>query len=168
MVDSIFYLKPRGKWLIGDSIWFESRPIGKNVLDQRFKKMCKDAGLKGNFTNHSGRATAITRLYQAGVQEKKIMKRSGHQSVECVRAYQREDPQDNVEVSNILSSSRNVVIGNTSIDVNNDVEGMNEDDELVLNACLDYEKSVSRNVDLNNLLQGASVQNVTINININK
>ena len=50
-------------WSPGDNIWFEKTPIGHNLLNTRFKKMCGEAGLVGNFTNHSGRATAITRMY---------------------------------------------------------------------------------------------------------
>lgn len=75
------------------------------MLQSRFKQMCKDADLDGNFTNHSGRSTAITRMYEARVPEKAIMKRSGHRSIEGVRAYHRE---------NVLSSSSNVVGGFTS------------------------------------------------------
>jgi integrase len=82
--DGPFYLQPKRKWSYSDNLWFESRPIGWNMLAKRFKEMCKDAGLTGNFTNHSGRATSITHLYDAGVLEKSIMKRSGHQSIEGV------------------------------------------------------------------------------------
>ena len=80
--DLIFYLKPKKKWSPGDDIWFERNPIGHNMLNTRFTKMCGEAGLVGNFTNHSWRATAITRMFDAGLPEKSIMQRSGHRSIE--------------------------------------------------------------------------------------
>jgi integrase len=71
-------LKPKQKWKSGDTIWFERRVIGKNTLDQRVKEMGKETGVEGNFSNHSLRATAVTRMFKAGLPEKQIMKRSGH------------------------------------------------------------------------------------------
>ena len=100
--DSLFYRKPKKKWSPGDDVWFEKTPIGHNTLNTRFKKMCGEVGLVGNFTNHSGRATAITGMYDAGLPEKGIMQRSGHRSIEGVRAYQREDANNKIVVSNVL------------------------------------------------------------------
>ena len=51
--DSLFYLKPKKKWSPGDDVWLEKTPIGHNTLNTRFKKMCGEAGLVGNLTNHS-------------------------------------------------------------------------------------------------------------------
>ena len=50
--------------------------------------------------------------------------------------------------------------GNESITIS-------EDDRLLVNACIDYEKSQSQ-INLGGILQGANVQNVNININGNK
>ena len=44
---------------------------------------------------------------------------------------------------------------------------ISENDRLLVNACIDYEKSQSQ-VDLGGILQGAIVQNVNINIHVNK
>ena len=156
--DGPFYLKPKGNWKYGAIIWFENRAIGWNTLSKRFKEMCKDAGLVENYSNHSGRVTAVTRLNDAGVPEKAIMKRSGHRSIEGVRTYQREDVNANVAVSSILSGATNASA------VFDDV-----DDETLVNACVEYEKSVNSNLDLSGMLQAASVHgNVHININISK
>ena len=87
------FLRARQKWKYGDELWFERSPIGHNVLQSPFKEMCRQAGLVGNFTNHSIRATAITRMYDSGLAENMIMKRSVHQSSEGIRAYQREKAQ---------------------------------------------------------------------------
>ena len=45
---------------------------GKNTLDQKLKKMCHLAGINGNITNHSLRATAATQMFELGVPEKVI------------------------------------------------------------------------------------------------
>jgi integrase len=122
--DGPFYLQPKRKWSYSDDLWFEARPIGWNMLEKRFKEMCKDAGLTGNFTNHSGRATSITRLYDAGVPEKSIMKRSGHRSIEGVRTYRREDASVNTLVSNVLSGAS----------TSNSDSVLDIDDETLVNA----------------------------------
>lgn len=51
------------------------------------KVICEKAGLKGNFTNHYGKRTCATALYQKGVDEQEIMGRTGHRSEMGVRAY---------------------------------------------------------------------------------
>ena len=151
-----FYLKGRRKFDCRDAVWFEKNPIGKNTLDGLFKKMCKQAGLKGNYSNHSRRVTAVTRMYDAGVPEQAIMKRSGHKSIEGVRTYQREDKNEKSAVSNVLSG------------ISDCFEITSVDDEALVNACIDYEKTVNPTVNFGGILQGANVQNVSINININK
>ena len=44
-------------------------------------RMCAAAGLQGHHTNHSGKRTCTTTLYQAGIPKDLIMQRSGHRSV---------------------------------------------------------------------------------------
>ena len=47
------------------------------------------------------------------------------------------------------------------------IEGTKDDDLLLRKACDDYEKNLSH-INLGGILQGANLQNVSINININK
>ena len=103
-------------------------------------------------------------LYEAGLPEKGIMKRSGHRSIEGVRAYQREDPNNKIAVSNVLSCSKSVVpsscqknVVSSSSCVSNNVELNKDDDDwlLLMKACEDYEKSVS-NIHLGGIFQEAS------------
>jgi len=135
---SLFNLKPERNCKHGDKVWFERHPIGKNMLNKRVKAMCKEAGLEGNFSNHTLRATAVTRMFKAGLAEKQIMKRSAHQSVEGVRTYQREDPDEKRVVSNVLSSSSVVPEGAATstrecpVHVEEDV--VDEDDALLVQA----------------------------------
>ena len=49
--------------------------------------MCSQAGIPGYKTNHSLRATTVTHLYHAGIDEQLIMERTGHHSVDGVRSY---------------------------------------------------------------------------------
>jgi len=154
-----FYLKPKTKWTPGTETWFERSPIGHNTLDKRFKTICKEANLEGNFSNHSGRVTAITRMYEAGLPEKEIMKRSGHRSIEGVRTYQREDPNEIVRVSGVLSSSSSTITEQSDTV---------DDDLLLVKACEEVEKNTSgHGIAFGSInLQGAN--NVNININITK
>ena len=56
--DDAFYLKPLSKPT--GEMWFQSQPVGHNILG---------GVIKHHFTNHSLRATAATRLFEAGVNE---------------------------------------------------------------------------------------------------
>ena len=85
--DDAFYLKPLSK-PTGET-WFQSRPVGHNILGGVVKRLCTSAGLQGHFTNHSLRATAATRLFEAGVDEQLIMQRTGHSTTAGVRSYKR-------------------------------------------------------------------------------
>ncbi len=50
------------------------------------EEMCAKAGLKGNFTNHSGKVTCATQLFEENIDEQLIMRQTGHRS-SAVRAY---------------------------------------------------------------------------------
>ena len=50
-----------------------------------FMTMASEAGLSGNYTNHSLRVTGTTSLFDAGVPEAIIQKRTGHKSVDALR-----------------------------------------------------------------------------------
>ena len=71
--------------------WFTSNPVGHNVLGQTVRNLCKKAGVDGNFTNHSLRATTVTRGLEKGVPDKLIMARTGHRDRRSLLAYQRPD-----------------------------------------------------------------------------
>eukprot|EP00105_Crassostrea_gigas_P009739 XP_011424812.1 PREDICTED: uncharacterized protein LOC105326458 [Crassostrea gigas] len=75
--------------LAGSPPRYGSQLVGVNKLKSMMKVICEKAGLKGNFTNHSGKRTCATALYQKGVDEQDIMGRTGHRSEMGVRAYKR-------------------------------------------------------------------------------
>ena len=67
----VFYLKP-AKLVPTDRTkpWFENVPVGRNELGKMVKNMCTDAGVMGNKTNHSLRATGASSLFRANVPER--------------------------------------------------------------------------------------------------
>ena len=98
--------------------------------------------------------------------EKMIMKRSGHRSTDGVRAYQREDTNRQVEVSNALACSNSLVVhsaqnlsdSSNDTTVRNDSININisEEDSVLVNACIDYERSQSH-IDIGGILQGGTI-----------
>ena len=80
-----FYFKPLKNPTT--NTWFSAKPIGHNTLEKTVARLCSAAGIQGFRTNHSLRATAATRLYQAGDDEQLIMETTGYQSLEGVHSY---------------------------------------------------------------------------------
>ena len=94
-LQDIFYMKPKETTPACDSDpWYCNRPMGHNVLEKFLKDIFKEAGIDcTNKSNHSLRATSISRMYQQDVPEKLIMQRSGHLSKEGLMSYQRSTAQ---------------------------------------------------------------------------
>ena len=59
----IFYCKPLEKFN-KEGYWYSQQPRGKHFLSSMVKNMFEEAGIKGDFTNHSLRASAATNLFQ--------------------------------------------------------------------------------------------------------
>ena len=100
-----FYLRPLPQRPTnGQAPWFNSTPIGRNTLSTILKKMCIEAGIQGNKTNHSLRSTG-TQMFQAEVPEKIIQQRTGHRSLVAMRAYERTTEEQHQAVSSLLAQS---------------------------------------------------------------
>ncbi|XP_062588650.1 zinc finger MYM-type protein 2-like [Saccostrea cucullata] len=84
-----------------DSTWYADSPVGVHTLQQTVAKLCKIAGFTGHYTNHSLRATAATRLYDAGIDEQLITEKTGHRST-SVRLYKRTNKEQQQRVSKII------------------------------------------------------------------
>lgn len=69
------------------------------------KEICQKGGIQGNFSNHSGKRTCATQLYQAGIEEQEIMGRTGHRS-NAVRTYKTSNETIQKKVSNVLNPPR--------------------------------------------------------------
>lgn len=66
----------------------------------------KSAGIKGYFTRHSLRVTAATRMYDAQLDEATIMSRTGHRSVDGLRAYKKSSEKLKELSSTILNAQK--------------------------------------------------------------
>ena len=80
-----FYRRP----LAGSPVRYGDQVVGVNKLKNMMKIICERGGLKGNYSNHSGKRTCATQLYMAGVDEQEIMSRTGHRSEKSVRKYKQ-------------------------------------------------------------------------------
>lgn len=97
----VFYRKPLnsdGK----DRFRYGKTPLGVNKLSNLMRELCEKGGLIGNYTNHSGKRTCATALYQAGIDEQEIMGRTGHRS-NAVRVYKTSNSEIQKNVSNVLN-----------------------------------------------------------------
>ena len=86
--------------------WYASVPVSKDTLRKKLSIMCKQAGISGNKTNHSLRATSATQLYDSGAPEKLIQERTGHPSLEALRSYERTNAHQHHSASSILSAAK--------------------------------------------------------------
>ena len=100
-----FYLTPLKK--PNGNVWYTKTPVGHNTLGRTVSRLCKTSGIPGFKTNHSLRVTAATRLFHSGVDEQLIMSRTGHRSVEGVRAYKRVSDNQKEQVSTVLNDITN-------------------------------------------------------------
>lgn len=67
--------------------------------------MCHEAGIDGDFSNHSLRASGATELFQSGVPEKVIQDFTGHQSVKALRQYEKVAGIQKRAATNILTGT---------------------------------------------------------------
>ena len=85
------------------NIWYKNAPIGVNTLASTIKRLCTKAGIDGYKTNHSLRVSTATRLYVHGIDEQLIMERTGHRSIDGVRAYKRSSVAQQEVLSRVLN-----------------------------------------------------------------
>ena len=98
-----FYRRPLAGNGSDEQVRYGQQPVGINMLATYMSEIAKRGGLQGNFTNHSGKRTCATELYDAGVDEQEIMERTGHRSVKSVRAYKRRTPAVEKRASDALN-----------------------------------------------------------------
>ena len=102
----VFYVRPLKDVPSDPSApWNSAVPIGKHTLNDKVKKMCLEAGVQGNKTNHSLHATGASRMYQSGIPEKVIQEKTGHRYLEGLRSYERSSEQQHkmASASTVLS-----------------------------------------------------------------
>lgn len=85
--DRTFYRRPLSN--IMSSIRYSKQPMGINYLSKIIPTIASKAELKGRYTAHSGKATGISQMYDAGIAEITIQERSGNRSLDSLRKYSR-------------------------------------------------------------------------------
>lgn len=105
--EDVFYWKARGSIPdAADLPWYTRNVLGHNVLAQFLKRMLDSAGIDSSKkTNHSLRATAISRMFQSSVAQKVVMERSGHLSKEGLVPYERTTAQQQKAVCKVLADA---------------------------------------------------------------
>ena len=96
------YLKPLVKF--HDKAWYSKSPVGHNTLSRLVKNVMETAGFKGQFTNHSLRATTVTRLFDGQQDVKVIKEQTGHRS-DAVLSYRRVNDSKKQQVTRIISEA---------------------------------------------------------------
>ena len=110
-----FYLHTKPGWNkeqnFHNNYWYSRFPVGKNVLASTVKNMMEDAGIEGNFSNNSLRATTASRLYSKNVDEQLISEQTGHRS-NAIRRYKCSLIQQKMEISKLLHAIPSTQAGN--------------------------------------------------------
>ncbi len=84
--NSALYKYSASKRQMSPCQWYSDKPVGINSIKKVVKRLTKAAGLTSRFSNHLLRATCVTHMFAAGVNEQVIKSFTGHQS-EAVRDY---------------------------------------------------------------------------------
>ena len=58
--------------------WYTKQWVGVNKLKEVMPMLSKEAGHELKYTNHSLRATTVTRMFSGGVPEKLTAEKTGH------------------------------------------------------------------------------------------
>ena len=97
-----FYVQTDPKWLPGSELWYTNCPVGKNTLAEYLQDMMSQAGIEGNFWNHSLRKACATRLFRKGVDPQLISEQMGYRSSAIIK-YKKTDLSLKKQVSDMLN-----------------------------------------------------------------
>ena len=100
--DSRFYLAVNHKY--SGEVWFKDQPLGKNSILTIYKRMCTEAGLEGQFSNHSARRTGIDIALAKDVHETKVQQLYGHKNIQSLNSYRVTSVEQQKEMSNLFST----------------------------------------------------------------
>ena len=84
-----FYMKAKEKFPADPTVsCLINQRVGINQLKKMLPELSEKSGIGVRYTNHSLRATAITRMFNGEIDEKIIAEASGHRSLKALRAYE--------------------------------------------------------------------------------
>ena len=81
--------------------------VGINGLKGILPDLSAKSDIGVHYTNHSLRATAITRMFNSGIPEKVIAENSGHRSTKALRCYERTSQKQQQTVTSVVNNSEN-------------------------------------------------------------
>ncbi len=85
---------------------FVNQRVGVNQLKKVLTDLSVNSGISVRYTNHSLRATAITRMFNSGiVPEKVIAEVSGHRSMKALRFYERTSAEQQKAVGKVIANA---------------------------------------------------------------
>ena len=89
-----------------ETCWFTPKPLGVNTLGNIMKNISKRLNLSRLYTNHSIRATCVTKLSAEGFESREIMRVTGHKCESSLRTYDRDNTVEKKRaISEILSGN---------------------------------------------------------------
>ncbi|XP_060566151.1 uncharacterized protein LOC132725108 [Ruditapes philippinarum] len=100
--DSPFFLSPGSKT---HKCWFKKCPMGMNAIYGIMNEMKAESGIENpRITPYSSRKRMIQKLSDEGVPANQIMQISGHKNINSINNYSKLNPNQNRQISDILSN----------------------------------------------------------------
>lgn len=100
------FLTPNPTWNTPQTLgWFKNIPVGRNKLSKWTKEAAVRTGLNTKdkkITNHSLRATAVSNLAKAGIEEQQLIKITGHNRAGSIKPYLQMDSNHHSTIINAL------------------------------------------------------------------
>ena len=87
-----------------------------NTLKNILPDLSRQSGVGVHYTNHSLRATSITRMFNSGLPEKVIAETSGHRSIKALRCYERTSSVQQQAVTASVNKDANSTDMNGTVD----------------------------------------------------
>ena len=102
--------------------WFSDKPLGINAISKCVPNLMTQAGKSGNYTNHSLRVTAATRMFENGIEEQLVKEKTGHKS-DAICAYKRtsDSLMAKAEKAVICSGEKKMSEGPKEFDIDDDI-----------------------------------------------
>lgn len=109
------FQRAKDSFTIDEPIWYQNRPIGKNMIAKFMETACRICKVTTHYTNHCLRVTSVN-MMKGHFSDKDIMSISGHTAVSSLKLYERTTEQDKENISNHFSK----VLTSTRPDEHND------------------------------------------------
>ena len=100
-------MRPVDKRPVSESgSWYTKQRVGVNNFKKILPSISAVSMCSTKYTNHSLRATSVTRMFAASVSEKLIVEKSGHHSLKASRSYERTNPNMEMALDAVIANSK--------------------------------------------------------------